>query len=111
MLETDSADVLGEHHQKVLSFPTRRSSDLLSAPSARRKNVSPPRVRPSTSAQISGWRPRDRKSTRLNSSHQISSYAVFCLKKKRAEEGANEIIQLAPIPSNLAKLGVHIQPQ
>src|SRR5438552_13399008 len=24
----------------------------------------------------------DRKSTRLNSSHQISSYAVFCLKKK-----------------------------
>src|SRR5207244_6910503 len=25
----------------------------------------------------------DRKSTRLNSSHQINSYAVFCLKKKR----------------------------
>src|SRR5207244_6279417 len=25
---------------------------------------------------------KDRKSTRLNSSHQISSYAVFCLKKK-----------------------------
>src|SRR5258708_25390058 len=25
----------------------------------------------------------DRKSTRLNSSHQIISYAVFCLKKKR----------------------------
>src|SRR5258708_9013059 len=27
---------------------------------------------------------RDRKSTRLNSSHQIISYAVFCLKKKNA---------------------------
>src|SRR5438552_7546679 len=27
--------------------------------------------------------PEDRKSTRLNSSHQIISYAVFCLKKKR----------------------------
>src|SRR5258708_11477541 len=27
--------------------------------------------------------PRDRKSTRLNSSHQIISYAVFCLKKKK----------------------------
>src|SRR5258708_9561559 len=26
----------------------------------------------------------DRKSTRLNSSHQIISYAVFCLKKKTA---------------------------
>src|SRR5258708_15880031 len=27
--------------------------------------------------------PGDRKSTRLNSSHQIISYAVFCLKKKK----------------------------
>src|SRR5438552_9061007 len=30
-----------------------------------------------------GVRFRDRKSTRLNSSHQIISYAVFCLKKKK----------------------------
>src|SRR2546430_12873866 len=31
------------------------------------------------------WRhaPRDRKSTRLNSSHSQISYAVFCLKKKK----------------------------
>src|SRR5258708_13890458 len=28
----------------------------------------------------------DRKSTRLNSSHQIISYAVFCLKKKKIKE-------------------------
>src|SRR5258708_26866476 len=28
----------------------------------------------------------DRKSTRLNSSHQIISYAVFCLKKKKQKE-------------------------
>src|SRR5258708_12898483 len=28
---------------------------------------------------------QDRKSTRLNSSHQIISYAVFCLKKKKKE--------------------------
>src|SRR5258708_31891152 len=28
----------------------------------------------------------DRKSTRLNSSHQIISYAVFCLKKKKKED-------------------------
>src|SRR5258708_26884813 len=27
----------------------------------------------------------DRKSTRLNSSHQIISYAVFCLKKKNGQ--------------------------
>src|SRR5258708_11448429 len=30
-----------------------------------------------------GARRRDRKSTRLNSSHQIISYAVFCLKKNK----------------------------
>src|SRR5258708_22111307 len=29
---------------------------------------------------------RDRKSTRLNSSHQIISYAVFCLKKKKNKQ-------------------------
>src|SRR5258708_15469792 len=38
----------------------------------------------------SSWRScynwtQDRKSTRLNSSHQIISYAVFCLKKKKAD--------------------------
>src|SRR5437588_9710621 len=27
--------------------------------------------------------PSDRKSTRLNSSHTVTSYAVFCLKKKK----------------------------
>src|SRR2546430_12355241 len=30
-----------------------------------------------------GGRDRDRKSTRLNSSHSQISYAVFCLKKKK----------------------------
>src|SRR5689334_24135047 len=30
--------------------------------------------------------PQDRKSTRLNSSHSSISYAVFCLKKKKAAE-------------------------
>src|SRR5437588_945419 len=31
-------------------------------------------------------RERDRKSTRLNSSHTVISYAVFCLKKKKNQE-------------------------
>src|SRR5256885_4425140 len=31
----------------------------------------------------SGAADRDRKSTRLNSSHLVISYAVFCLKKKK----------------------------
>src|SRR2546430_2853153 len=32
---------------------------------------------------------RDRKSTRLNSSHSQISYAVFCLKKKKQPHAAN----------------------
>src|SRR5258708_24666438 len=35
---------------------------------------------------------RDRKSTRLNSSHQIISYAVFCLKKKKRKKSTTEWI-------------------
>src|SRR5690348_17700629 len=36
------------------------------------------------SARSADWdNPRDRKSTRLNSSHPSISYAVFCLKKKK----------------------------
>src|ERR1039457_5578902 len=31
----------------------------------------------------------DRKSARLNSSHLVISYAVFCLKKKNHDRGAN----------------------
>src|SRR5438552_9403526 len=34
---------------------------------------------------------RDRKSTRLNSSHQIISYAVFCLKKKKKKKKNKKI--------------------
>src|SRR5438477_7157804 len=33
--------------------------------------------------RIGGFNTRDRKSTRLNSSHMSISYAVFCLKKKK----------------------------
>src|SRR5438105_5133912 len=32
---------------------------------------------------VMGFSPLDRKSTRLNSSHEWISYAVFCLKKKK----------------------------
>src|SRR5690242_20982216 len=35
---------------------------------------------------------RDRKSTRLNSSHMSISYAVFCLKKKKKKYNIHRII-------------------
>src|ERR1022692_3178521 len=40
------------------------------------------------------WRP-DRKSTRLNSSHLVISYAVFCLKKKN-NKGTATMAAVAP---------------
>src|SRR5205807_4263858 len=41
-----------------------------------------PRRRRSARPRAQGARDPDRKSTRLNSSHLVISYAVFCLKKK-----------------------------
>src|SRR5256885_12184355 len=35
----------------------------------------------------------DRKSTRLNSSHLVISYAVFCLKKKRTTLSTSKTVQ------------------
>src|SRR5207244_5582641 len=43
----------------------------------------PPASGPTAWSSTCDARPTDRKSTRLNSSHQIISYAVFCLKKKK----------------------------
>src|SRR5258708_21662364 len=47
-------------------------------------------------AWYSGYRQamngRDRKSTRLNSSYQIISYAVFCLKKKKWKDSDQWVI-------------------
>src|SRR5204862_6694265 len=53
-----------------IGLPTSRSA----APDYRRSTRKSPRSHPA--------RKRDRKSTRLNSSHVETSYAVFCLKKK-----------------------------
>src|SRR5688500_19341727 len=42
--------------------------------------------------------PADRKSTRLNSSHLVISYAVFCLKKKNdTEEVTTSIVMIVEI--------------
>src|SRR5438270_3976452 len=43
-----------------------------------------------TSREASGTLARDRKSTRLNSSHSQISYAVFCLKKKKKKKNINK---------------------
>src|SRR5207244_12904495 len=96
-------------HRVLHSFPTRRSSDLVELAVRVRQDLPGDvlheewvlRLRrvPGSRNELEGLSFRlrrlrrcdpvdhtveggDRKSTRLNSSHQIISYAVFCLKKK-----------------------------
>src|SRR2546426_2439955 len=47
---------------------------------------------------------RDRKSTRLNSSHLVISYAVFCLKKKKHEIVERTTLVLHANPSEASSL-------
>src|SRR5690349_23912311 len=75
-------------HRDLHSFPTRRSSDLRRSASAFAPPGAPAFARRNwlalaSSAPIRADSRRDRKSTRLNSSHVEISYAVFCLKKKK----------------------------
>src|SRR2546430_9230857 len=49
--------------------------------------MGPPGVGKGTQAKALAQENRDRKSTRLNSSHSQISYAVFCLKKKKMLRG------------------------
>src|SRR5256885_1157708 len=50
----------------------------------------------------------DRKSTRLNSSHLVISYAVFCLKKKKKTN--NHLLISLPIHNNEVTTITHIRP-
>src|SRR5438105_10266019 len=71
-------------HRDLHSFPTRRSSDLFVLTGVVRSGIDCSVLQ---GARVEFWlrRPdgQDRKSTRLNSSHEWISYAVFCLKKKK----------------------------
>src|SRR5436190_3878444 len=76
-------------HRDLPSFPTRRSSDLSTNAATGLLSVWTISLNRSASKawSISFTVSRDvvgadRKSTRLNSSHTVISYAVFCLKKK-----------------------------
>src|SRR3954466_13205919 len=50
----------------------------------------------------------DRKSTRLNSSHTIISYAVFCLKKKKLKHGFDGFLAV-PLDLSRLSLGVRVR--
>src|SRR5699024_12767623 len=70
-------------------FPTRRSSDLATIEVAELMGAESYLYSKLNGQDfIARVDSRDRKSTRLNSSHVSISYAVFCLKKKTSDETA-----------------------
>src|SRR5699024_11820245 len=94
------------HPLERLSFPTRRSSDLkqtglpafLSSVriawwSQRGLSLAGP-----TQAEARGHLKGDRKSTRLNSSHDSSSYAVNCLNKNTPVRLFRPSLRCVPVP-------------
>src|SRR2546426_3814962 len=53
------------------------------------------------------WLDGDRKSTRLNSSHLVISYAVFCLKKKKKTSASYTIAHTPAAPSHYRDYGAY----
>src|SRR5256885_6620653 len=58
----------------------------------------------SEGVEMHNWHETDRKSTRLNSSHLVISYAVFCLKKKIQLGDCLEALHPTPGPRILSRL-------
>src|SRR2546430_9993252 len=78
----------GLHHfDSVLGYPAAASQ----------------RLDPGGAGGIEGAPIRDRKSTRLNSSHSQISYAVFCLKKKKTNEAIDQMTSGSVILSSGAR--------
>src|SRR5205807_3395298 len=91
------------------SFPTRRSSDLWRNALGDRSHAGLHGGGRSDACGRPGLVParasagKDRKSTRLNSSHLVNSYAVFCLKKKMHKEFARQWLSwLLVMPATLS---------
>src|SRR2546430_9506826 len=65
---------------------SRTSEGILESQRAEKRQISGAAAPRLLAGRDPGSSGRDRKSTRLNSSHSQISYAVFCLKKKKKEE-------------------------
>src|SRR5438132_1409357 len=112
ILHTHSLYKFPAAHRDLHSFPTRRSSDLRTSfrrwrrPPSLFTEILDHRISSTSTAHGSSeigesqcimittrTHGRDRKSTRLNSSHTVISYAVFCLKKKNKNKIIISIIR------------------
>src|SRR5207244_12936501 len=76
---TGAIDATASQRVSGLLFPATRKGDIME--SLARQAVNQRRSALTGARNSATDAVKDRKSTRLNSSHQIISYAVFCLKK------------------------------
>src|SRR2546426_2350782 len=75
----DALPISSTHRVLAVDMPGRGESDWLADPA----DYVFPVYLATLTALIARSGAEDRKSTRLNSSHLVISYAVFCLKKKK----------------------------
>src|SRR5438105_11167689 len=70
---------------RSICVPSRETRWICLNPPSKRRGVVAvlEKIRSSCCVQTTALVQEDRKSTRLNSSHEWISYAVFCLKKKK----------------------------
>src|SRR3712207_7089391 len=84
---TIGADILARHHRQrgedVFFLTGTDEHGEPVAQVAEREGITPRELADRNAERFQDLMPRDRKSTRLNSSHANISYAVFCLKKKK----------------------------
>src|SRR3989454_1995306 len=83
----DEACAAGRTHFALPDTPHHRRSQSDGRPGRGRDRL---RLRRAGLRHACAGQGRDRKSTRLNSSHLVISYAVFCLKKKKKHRSENQ---------------------
>src|SRR5437868_9674481 len=76
-ISAPSGESRGPQEKKADENKARKTGQLLTTMSPRQNSI-----QQALGLDATNDRDRDRKSTRLNSSHVSISYAVFCLKKK-----------------------------
>src|SRR5207245_10455073 len=76
----------------LFPYTTLFRSVFAGPPNLRGRELQPRllRLRPDQRERVLRGAQRDRKSTRLNSSHGSISYAVFCLKKKKKKKNCKD---------------------
>src|SRR5438034_6555144 len=70
----------------ALPISSRRTGKIVKSSEAAMTGIDARKINAATKEVTPSGKRRDRKSTRLNSSHTVISYAVFCLKKKKKKQ-------------------------